>query len=523
MKKLGVDLGTNSIGLAIREDNEFDWFGVYTFKTGVGYGKSGEFSYAAERTKHRSSRRLYNARRYRKWEALKVLIENDFCPLTMEELNKWKYYEKGNGRVFPLENGKFNQWIKLDFNFDNKPDYKSPYQLRKELIETPFDLSNEVNRYKIGRAFYHIAQRRGFHSSRKLGDKEKSSVYKGGSDTNTIPVNEYKDLIEQHGTLGVTLAYLEDTGIRIRNRYTLRKDYKEEVEKIIATQNLDKDFSDKIIKAIFYQRPLRSQKGLIGKCTLEKNKYRCPVSHPKFEAFRAWAFINTIKYKDVDTEEFQPLPIELKEKLYHEQFFKQKSNFKFEEIRKFIEINGGKYWEINYKPKLDKTNVSGCPLSAKFKAIFGDDWEDLKIEYSGTDKKGNSISKTYTIEDVWHLLFSFEDEDIFKETIIENLHLNEDQVKQMMTLWNSFPVGYANLSLKAINNILPFLQLGLIYTEAVLLAKIPELIGKELFNENKEFLISQIKEEIEINRREKEIIIITNSLISKYKSLDYKD
>ena len=522
-KTLGIDLGTNSIGLTIREENEFEWFGVYTFKTGVGHGKSGEFSYAAERTKHRSSRRLYNARRYRKWETLRVLIKNDFCPLKIEELNKWKYYEKGIGRVFPLENEKFNQWIKLDFNFDKKPDYTSPYQLRKELIEKPLDLSDRETRYKIGRAFYHIAQRRGFQSSRKLGDKEKSSVYKGGSDTTAVPVNKYKDLIEQHGSLGAAFAYLENYGTRIRNRYTLRKDYKSEVEKIIDTQNLDKDFSGEIIKAIFYQRPLRSQKGLIGKCTLEKNKYRCPVSHPKYEAFRAWAFINTIKYKDVNTGKFKPLPIELKQKLYNEQFFKQKSNFKFIEVRKYIRDNGGNNWELNYKPKLDKTNVSGCPVSAKFKAIFGDNWDNIKIEYSGTDKKGNSISKIYTIDDVWHLLFSFEDEEIFRETIIEKLSLSEDQVRQMMTLWNSFPVGYANLSLKAINNILPFLQEGLIYTEAVLLAKVPELIGTKLFKEIKKLLINQIKQEIESNRREKEIIIITNNLISKYKSLDYKD
>jgi hypothetical protein len=29
----------------------------------------------------------------------------------------------------------------------------------------------------------------------------------------------------------------------------------------------------------------KSQKGNIGKCTLEPNKPRCPVSHPVFEIF----------------------------------------------------------------------------------------------------------------------------------------------------------------------------------------------------------------------------------------------
>ena len=134
-KKLGVDLGTNSIGLALRNEDEIEWYGVYTFKKGVGTGKSGEFSLAAERTKHRASRRLYNARRYRRWETLKILIENKMCPLLIEEFKKWKNYEKGIGRIYPVNNVEFNNWIKLDFSNDGMPDYVSPYKLRAELIK----------------------------------------------------------------------------------------------------------------------------------------------------------------------------------------------------------------------------------------------------------------------------------------------------------------------------------------------------------------------------------------------------
>src|SRR5690554_3618438 len=133
-KNLGIDLGTNSIGLTLREDDIFSWYGVYTFRKGVGEGKSGEFSFAAERTKHRSSRRLYNSRRYRKWETLKVLIEYGFCPLQEDNLKNWKNYRKGIGRVFPIKDNAFDRWIKLDFDGDGKPDFVSPYQLRRLLI-----------------------------------------------------------------------------------------------------------------------------------------------------------------------------------------------------------------------------------------------------------------------------------------------------------------------------------------------------------------------------------------------------
>ncbi len=519
-KNLGVDLGTNSIGLALRNENEFEWFGVYTFKKGVGEGKSGEFSFAAYRTTHRSTRRLYNARRYRKWETLKVLIEDDLCPLAMERLNKWKHYEKEAGRIFPVDDLHFQNWIKLDFNNDNNPDYSSPYQLRKELIKTKLDLSIKENRYKLGRALYHIAQRRGFKSSRKTGDNEKTSVYNGSTETKTIGIKAYQDLLYENETLGAAFAYLEDKGIRVRNRYTLRKDYQKEVEKIITFQEVDSALGEKIIKAIFYQRPLRSQKGLVGKCTLEKSKYRCPVSHPKFEAYRAWSFINNIKYKENESDSFKPLPIELKQNLYDDVFFrKSKSNFKFKDIRKYLIKNERANWILNYKSKLDETNVAGCSVSARLKAVFGDDWETMLIKANWIDKRGKSKTAKYDIEDVWHILFSYEDKEIFEEFLRKKIHLNDKQIKDMIILFENFPVGYASLSLKAINNILPFLKEGLIYSEAVMLAKIPELIGKNLFEDNKELIINAVKDEIRNNRNEKDIVFITNNLISKYKTL----
>ncbi|MGB6092337.1 MAG: type II CRISPR RNA-guided endonuclease Cas9 [Moheibacter sp.] len=519
MKKiLGVDLGTNSIGLTLREDDIFSWYGVYTFKKGVGEGKSGEFSFAAERTKHRSLRRLYNARRYRKWETLKVLIENDFCPLNIENLNKWKNYKKGIGRVFPVNDTVFQQWIKLDFNGDGVPDFSSPYQLRRLLITEKFDLSIPENRYKIGRALYHIAQRRGFKSSRKQGANEKTAVYKGSNETKTIGRNEYENLIIEHGSLGAAFAFLEDDGIRVRNRYTLRSDYLEEVQKILSFQNIGiKDFNEKIEKAIFFQRPLRSQKGLVGKCTLEPNKPRCPLSHPRFEEYRAWSFINNIKYRTDTDDRFEPIPLELKEKLYHEKFFfKSKREFDFSEIRKFIQANGGKNWELNYSKKMDKVSVSSCFVSARLKSVFGEDWQNFEKSVVRKNKKDENETKTYMIDDIWHILFSFEDEEYFDEFLMSVLELEDDQIKELKTLFNNFPVGYANLSLKAINNIIPFLREGMIYSEAVILAKIPQILGKEVFEADKNLIFKAIKDEIKENQKVKIKLNIVNTLISKH-------
>ena len=454
---LGIDLGTNSIGMTLRHENSFKWYGVYTFRKGVGDGKSGEFSLAAERTKNRSSRRLYNARRYRKWATLEVLIKNDLCPLPIEDLKKWKHYDKGVGRKFPVNNEKFNQWIKLDFNFDGVPDHSSPYQLRREVITEKLDLTNQENRYKIGRALYHISQRRGFKSSRKIGTNEKTAVYKGSKETGTIGRNVYEDLIEKNGSLGAAFAKLEDEGIRIRNRYTLRSDYYKEVEKILTFQEIsDENLIQAILKAIFFQRPLRSQKGLIGKCTMEPNKPRCPISHPNFEEYRAWSFVNNIKYKETEEDDFQPLPLPLKENLIKEKLFLKKNNVDFLQLRKFICKDERKNWILNYSKRMDKVSASTCPVSTHLQAAFGENWREIQIK-SNRIRKDNGNNVFYNIEDIWHILFSFEDEEYFEEFLLTSLELEENQISVLLKLWKNFPVGYANFSLKAINNILLFL------------------------------------------------------------------
>src|SRR3989339_781004 len=97
-KILGLDLGTNSIGWAVVEDQNNKTTlidkGVRIFSEGVKIEKGIEKSKAAERTDFRSARKIKFRRRLRKQETLKVLIENNMCPLTIEEWTKWKKDKK---------------------------------------------------------------------------------------------------------------------------------------------------------------------------------------------------------------------------------------------------------------------------------------------------------------------------------------------------------------------------------------------------------------------------------------------
>lgn len=569
-KILGLDLGTNSIGIAIRNtdngknlEEQLERFAVTRFKSGVGNGQSGEFSYAAERTSHRSPRHLYQARKYRIWATLKILIEYGYCPLSKDDLEKWSKYDKAKGlkRQYPVNAEKFEQWVRLDFDGDGDIKYSSPFQLRAELMEKQFDFSNETDRFKLGRALYHIAQRRGFRSSKGETIKEQEQAENDTNLENEIDLStELKkseekksgklvSYMKEHNlpTIGCAFHHLEKSGIRVRNSeyQAVRSQYKDEIAAIFSFQNglnIDSDFYKRIISekknegTIFYKRPLRSQKGLVGKCTLEPKKARCPISHPEFEKFRAWCFINNIQYRKNPDDDWQNLTMEQKQKLYQDKFLRTKSHFKFQEIREWIEkeikddtrayileyTQKKEMRTINYK---DNTNVSGCPITGRLRNLFGENWEQWTLQTSNeraNHKTGEIHTITYDIHDVWHVCFSFDDPEFVEEFARNELNFDVQQTKQLVSVWGAIAQGYAMLSLKAIRNINRFLLKGLIYTDAVLLAKLPEIFGDK-WSENENDVVAQIDDIIAQNRKEKQIYNIANTLISNYKSIDYDD
>ncbi|MDZ4823876.1 MAG: HNH endonuclease domain-containing protein [Flavobacteriales bacterium] len=553
-KTLALDLGSNSIGWNIRDisfpDEQFRKAGVVTFKQGVGENQTGEYSFAAERTSKRSIRRLYQARKYKLWETLDSLRRAGYCPISEDELNQWRWYKKEEGymRKYPVNAVQFNNWIKLDFDGDGKPDYESPYQLRAELATIKLDFNLETNKQKLGRALYHIAQHRAFKSSKKVNLKEDvdlNTTDVGAERAKHRELNKKLEELNLHydgtRTIGEIFAdaermFAEKKVGRIRNNlhtYVIRKDLQAEVKTIFEFQGLSfgSIFNKKGVELpinrspIFWQRPLRSQKGTIGKCTLETSKYRCPVSHPAFEEFRAWSLLNNIQFKPKGDSEarWTQLDLQLRRELYNEKFIERmKPNFDFVEIYLWLrKKNGHDNWDLNYH---GKTNVAASPVSARLRDIFGDDWDTLQIAHApNSRRKGQQGKKTYyNMEDIWHVPFSCDDDEFVKSFAKEKLGLNDEQTQGYYKLWESMPVDYANLSLKAINNINYFLRRGLIYTEAALLAKVPEVLG-DRWAENEADLIANISEVIDLNRTTKKRLSIVNNLIAQFKAKPFNE
>lgn len=536
-KILGLDLGTNSIGISIRNTqnvgpltNQLEFFSSYIFPSGVGSEKGNEFSYAAQRTKFRSTRRLYQSRRYRIWSTLGLLIENDCCPLTMEQLETWRTYDKSKNlyRHYPTEAKEFEQWVRLDFDNDGIPEYSSPYQLRAELMERQFNFNDRAERYKLGRALYHIAQRRGFKSSKgsTLQEQESQSKDEDFDLSNELKKSELEKskgldaYMKAHNcpTVGCAFYDMEKAGIRVRaneQMQAVRSMYEEEIQQIFSFQqelNTDSDFYKRIISrkegegTIFYKRPLRSQKGSVGKCTLEKNKSRCPISRPEFEQFRAWSLINNLRYKTTEDKgkAQRELPLEIREQLYADKFVRV-SNFKMGDILKWLQKKDASIIELNYDAQ---TTIMGSPVCTRLKDILGSEW--MTAELDG-----------YNYEELWHVCFEVGDdgEEFVKDFVMTHLHADETILNKMMKLWGNIKQDYASLSLKAIRNILQMLQSGYLYSEAVVLAKLPDIFGDN-WSVVKDLLLGEWRDLQSTIEHDRLIKKMANNLISEYKILE---
>ena len=472
---LGIDTGTNSLGWAIvdKEENTYKLVakGSNIFSEGVKIEKGIESSKAAERTEHRSVRKHYWRRKIRKIRLLTILSENNLCPpLKKEQLRQWRLK-----KVYP-EDDTFMEWQRTEDKSN-----VNPYKFRYICLTQKLDLSDITQRFILGRALYHLNQRRGFLSNRKESTKESEGAVKEGisalSDEMKVAGCEY---------LGEYFYQLYQRGEKIRNHYTARKEhYLKEFQAICDKQELDAGLVAKLEKAIFDQRPLKSQKGQVGTCTFEKGKPRCPSSHPLYEDFRMYSFLNSIKVQ-VDTmfeKGERSLTDDEKKKIIP--LFKRKSKrtFPFEDIAKKLagknnychyKSDENKPYKFNYQ--LD-TQVSGSPVNAQLEEIFGEDWLTGVCEVYTLAK---DKTRFQIMNDVWHTLFFYDDEDKLREFGKVRLQLDDEQAEKFCKI--SIPNDYAALSLKAIRKILPYMRdYGLIYSEAVFLGNLVEVLPKHIW------------------------------------------
>lgn len=346
--------------------------GVRVFPEGVAKNSSGkEISKNQVRREKRQVRRVYY-RRKQAIESLMLELIRKECFPNITKIDGLSNLESSLEHIISYYNLESLDYLKKKFRADyiinsdylsifitkiiqhygliakqrskDNPVFKAISQLKEFFGLNPYELryialnnQRPLSKFELGRIFYHFVQRKGFQSSAKnQKETKKEEGFYSQLDDLTKEVNA-----SGFNYYGEYFYYLQKNGEKVRKRPTIRKELIREFNKIWKSQKKNSDFAsfltgevidpyedekikselrtknkdtwyDRICdKIIYYQRPLKSQKYLVGLCSLERyavtkeingkpflfyiGKTRCPISALAYEEYRMLCEINNIK------------------------------------------------------------------------------------------------------------------------------------------------------------------------------------------------------------------------------------
>ena len=446
--RLALDIGTNSIGwwaYELNEDGEparcLDG-GVRIFADGRD-PQSGK-SLAEDRRTARGARRRRDRFVRRKAALMRALISYGLMPedeATRKELER------------------------LD-----------PFELRARALDGP------LPPHHLGRALFHLNQRRGFKSNRKADDRDNEA----GAIRTGVARLEQRMMEEGTRTFGEFLHKRRHRGESVRARlrpemqgkgngydfYPDRKLLEAEFDAIWQAQAahhpdvLTEEARDHIRRIIFYQRPLKAPK--VGKCTYNEHEERLPKAHPLFQQLRLYQEVNHLEVQETGRAA-RKLTRDERDKLILKLSNSKEPSFKTlrEKVLKLPEFTRfNKETENRTKLKGDEVNTA---FSAK--KAFGPQWAAKSWQ-----EQWAIIDRVLNEEDPQRLL----------DWLITEHSLSEEQAEHI-TFKLKLPKGHGRLGLTATQHILAELQEDVItYDEAV----------KRVYGSHSDFATGEVFDEL---------------------------
>ncbi len=497
--RLGLDLGTSSIGWAIvklsnRNINNPDEKPYYIYDSIIGMGsrifsdgrnssKTGGLgdSLAKTRRDARQARRQIDRKRGRRMHLFYFLQEIGLMP---KDTAQAKNLQKRN-----------------------------PYKLRADGV------NQQISLFELGRALFHLQQRRGFKSSRKdLQKVENAEVLteqniqdmKDGTfeNKNSSPVkktiaNLYADIYKNNlTTVGQLLwdRFSHGDSTLCKKIHRKNKDGGDS-DKIDSYENyfdrkmildefnvlwdkqaefypaiLNQEIKNKIRKVIFFQRPLKTP--AVGHCTYIKNEKRAALCLPTTELYRIWAEINNLELKlSIHNPEKNIYALNLAEKqqlisiLLDKNCLDDKFKIKFTKLIQSLFVNKKEAdkWKANLDNK-KKEAIEGAATCTQLIEILGKEKFD-SFNLNELDELVSLISQDK------HFLSQQENEIIkskrYSETELENFFTDKIKEKfnftdEVIDKLNHIKIkdDYASLSTKAMQQMLEYLKQGYSQHEA---------------------------------------------------------
>ncbi len=240
-----------------------------------------------------------------------------------------------------------------------------------------------------------------------------------------------KELYFNHLTVGQYLynQLLKDRHASLKNQVFYRQDYMDEFEKIWTTQaqfhpQLNEQLKEEVRDiVIFYQRKLKSQKGLISFCEFESKEIGtdgkkktigprvAPKSSPIFQEFKIWQNLNnllikktgsrkrTVKKQQIENSnpgesEIFELDMTAKEQIFNE--LNIKGNLSSKNIIEILGYNP-QDWQINYT-QLEGNRTNQVLYNAYLKILEIEGYSEDLLKLSDKDEINVTDLKTPALE-----------------------------------------------------------------------------------------------------------------------------
>ena len=415
--RLGLDVGTNSIGwAAVSLDGKENPCGVLDM--GVRIFSDGRNP--QDGTSNAVKRRIPRGQRKRRDRYLKRRTE------LIERLTEYG--------LMPRDDDERKALAGLD-----------PYALRAKALNCP------LKPHELGRALFHLDQRRGFKSNRKAGGEDENEAKKTRGQ-----IDELRNRINESGarTLGEFLARRRKKSKSVRARpesglYPDRAMYESEFDAIREVQephhSLNVEEWDSLNHTIFFQRPLKPVDP--GWCLLERGEPRAPRALVVAQEFRILQEVNNLRLQ----EGFEPeRPLNAQERSRVLERLRSGKDINLEKPLKGLGLPPGATFNLS---RGGRKKLKGDEVTAKLAkdGLFGKRWLPLSLE------KRNEIAK---------FLLEIQEPEAVRQRAIEDWDLNDEQADAVANV--VLPSGYGNLSVKAIGKLLPHMDEGeLGYSDAV--------------------------------------------------------
>lgn len=418
MLRLGLDLGTNSIGWALYRldaDGEPEALvdgGVLIHSDGR--SPQNRASNAAERREKRGPRRNRDRMLRRRKRLATQLHDLGLLPPANDR------EERAAARR------------------------QDPLRLRAEALDRPLES------YELGRVLLSFVDRRGFKSNRKADGGEDGSIRQD--------VDKLRERMEQSGarTLGEHLWRRSKKGKPIRARlgnglYPDRKMIEEELQAIRSAQaehhrQVTDSNWDAIVETILFQRELRPVER--GWCTLIDGERRIYKAEPLFQRFRIWQEVLNLRYSAPGQPECEL--DERQRRLITRKLFEARSQ-KFEQLVTLAGLPEGARFNFHTTARdaLDGDQTAAV-LGAK--RCFGKrTWTSLGLEQQ---------------QDVVERLIEEKDYGKLTQWLRDEFGLSVEAAEAVASA--RLPQGTGHLSKAAIEQLLPLMEeQGIPYADAV--------------------------------------------------------